>query len=80
MLEQILEAFPDETFVKAEGFDEAIIGVDEASMKLVYSISKCIDILSKEMSIQDAIEYFNYNVKDSYVGEKTPLWLQDFNY
>jgi hypothetical protein len=29
------------------------------------------------MSEYDAIEHFEYNVINSYVGEKTPIWCVD---
>ncbi len=77
MIEQILEQYEKENFLKADGFDGAIIGVDETNMRLVYSVSKCIEILMKDMSEEDAIEYFNFNVSGAYVGEKTPIWCWD---
>jgi hypothetical protein len=45
MIDKITEYYQDESFLKADGFDEAIIGVDENEMRLVYSVSKCIEIL-----------------------------------
>ncbi len=77
MREEILEKYPDEDFLLADGFDEAIIGVDEKSMRIIYSISKSIEILMKDMSEEDAFEYFYYNVSGAYVGEKTPIWCDD---
>ena len=77
MLEKILEWFPDEEILKADGFDEAIIGIDEESMRLIYSTSKCIQILSRDMSEEDALDYFHYNVKGAYVGILTPIWCID---
>jgi len=77
MIDKIVEAYPDETFLKADGFDDAIIGVDEATMRLVYSESKCIDILNEDMDLEEAIEHFEFNVKGAYVGEKTPIWCAD---
>lgn len=76
-LESIIERYQDETFLKADGFDEAIIGVDERTMRLVYSITKCIQILCRDMNEEDAIEYFSFNVSGSYMGEKTPIWCND---
>ena len=78
-LESILEKYPDETFLKADGFDDAILGVDESSMRLIYSISKCIDILMEDMSDEDALEHFYYNVSGSYIGEQTPIWCDDLD-
>ena len=77
MIEEIIERYPEEQFLKADGFDEAIIGVDETTMRLIYSVKKCISILAQEMSEEDAIEHFNYNVSGCYMGEKTPIWCQD---
>jgi hypothetical protein len=31
----------------------------------------------KDMSEEDAVEYFNFNVRCAYVGEKTPIWCID---
>ena len=50
MLDKIIEWFPEEELLKADGLDEAIIGIDDLTMRLIYSVSKCIEILSKEMS------------------------------
>ena len=77
MIDEIIERYEDETFLKADGFDEAIIGVDETSMRLIYSVKKCIEILMRDMSAEDAIEYFSFNVSGSYVGKKTPIWCFD---
>lgn len=77
MLDIILESYPEEKLLKVDGFDKAIIGIDDSSMRLIYSVSKCIKILKKEMSEEDAIEYFDYNVKGSYMVEKTPIWSVD---
>lgn len=77
MLEKILGWFPDEELLKADGLDEAIIGIDDGSMRLIYSKSKCIEILCREMDEEDALEHFNYNIAGGYVGEKTPIWCLD---
>ena len=77
MLEYILEWFPEDEILKADGFNEAIIGIEENSMRLIYSVSKCIEILSRDMDEEEALEYFYYNVHGAYVGEKTPIWCKD---
>ena len=79
MLEKILEWFPEEEILKADGFDDAIIGIDDTSMRLIYSVNKCIIILVSEEDLteEDALDHFLYNVKGSYVGEKTPIWCTD---
>ena len=79
MLELILESYSDEDFLIADGFNDAIIGVDESSMRLIYSVSKCLNILEtvEGMSELEALEYFNFNVSGAYMGEKTPIWCFD---
>jgi hypothetical protein len=77
MINKIIEQYEEETFLKADGFDEAIIGVDETKMRLIYSVRKCLEILMRDMSEEDAMEYFNFNVSGGYVGEKTPIWCSD---
>jgi len=77
MLEQIIEQYYEEELLIADGFDEAVIGVEENEMRIIYSVSKCLEILGQDMDETDAIEYFTYNVSGSYVGEKTPIWCWD---
>jgi hypothetical protein len=78
MLESILDNYPEESFLKADGFDEAVIGLEEPSLRLIYSVKKTIDILIGEgMTEEDALEHFYYNVSGSYVGDLTPIWCED---
>ena len=78
MIDRIMEWFPEEEIVLADGFDKAIIGVSNNDMRVIYSKSLCIDILmSQGMDEDEALEYFEYNVSSAYVGEKTPIWCLD---
>jgi len=77
MLNEILESYPEENILIAIGFDDAIIGIDTMTMKLIYSVSKCLDILMKDMSEEEATEFFEFNVLGAYMGEKTPIWCYD---
>lgn len=61
----------------ADGYDKAVIGVDEKSLRLIYSVSKCLSILEETMTPEEANEWFNYNVEGSYMGEQTPIWCHD---
>jgi hypothetical protein len=76
MLDKILNWFPEDEILIADGFDDAIIGIDEETMRLIYSVSKCIEILEKDMEEEEAVEYFNFNVKGGF-GDKTPIWCID---
>ena len=78
ILKAIVENFSDEEILKADGFDNAVIGIDEHSMRLIYSVKKVIKILIKEgMTEEDAFEHIDYNIGGAYVGEKTPIWCYD---
>lgn len=67
--------------VFADGFDEAIIGICPTSMKVIYSRNKCIEILMKEGdSWEDAVDYLEYNTFNAYIGEFTPIWVEDFEW
>lgn len=67
MIEEIFNAYPDDEFLKADGLDEAIIGVEDLSKRLIYSYKKIIEILCLEMSLEDAREHFDFNIGSAYV-------------
>ena len=77
-LEEIIEMFPEEEFLTADGFDGAIVGVEPNSMRLVYDRDKMIGILmtDEDMEEIDAIEYLEFNTWNAYVGEKTPIYIE----
>ena len=78
-LELLIDLYPDDTFLIADGFDDAVIGVDYGSSRLIYSCKKCLEILIEVdgMDPMDAVEHFQYNVAGGYVGEQTPIWCED---
>ena len=68
----------NEDMLFADGFDDALIGiVERAGLPPIacYNKEKCTGILMKDMSLEDADDYFYYNVVGSYVGENTPCFL-----
>tara|TARA_Y100000401_G_scaffold116448_1_gene122233 strand:- start:1386 stop:1649 length:264 start_codon:yes stop_codon:yes gene_type:complete len=79
LLEGIIEYYEEEEILMANGFDEAVIGIDDKTMRLIYSVTKCIEILmvEMEMDIEEAVEFFEFNVKGSELGDKTPIWCED---
>lgn len=77
--ELIIELYADtDDILFADGFDEAIIGFEPNSWQVVYSRNKCIDILSRDMSEEEAMDYLEYNTFNAYFGEKTPIWVDDW--
>lgn len=78
MLQEIIDNYYDEDILVADGFDDAVIGIEIPSMRLIYSVSKCIEILTDEgLEESEAIEHFEFNVSGAYVGELTPIWCHD---
>ena len=62
----------------ADGFDDAILGVAERiGMEAVvaYSTPKIIEILARDMTEDEAVEYFEFNILGAYVGERTPVFI-----
>lgn len=76
-IERIKELYSDEELLIADGFDDAIIGVDDANIRVVYDVFKIISILIQDgMSTDEAFEFYEYNILGAYVGEKTPLFVK----
>ena len=77
-MEGVVGYLQDEEMLKADGFDEAVNGIATGTMRLIYSVIRFIEILMVGgMDMNDAIEYFDFDVRRSYVGEKTPIWCDD---
>lgn len=62
----------------ADGLDEALIGICPLSHRLVYSRSKVINILMRKMSELDARDFAEFNIFNSYEGDLTPIFIEDF--
>jgi hypothetical protein len=65
-------------FLSEEEFDEAIIGVSERigdEPVVAYDTTKIVEILSHSMTVDEAYEYFEFNILGSYVGKKTPVFI-----
>ena len=90
-----IASFNDEALL-ADGFDKAILGIAHYIGKnpiVAYDKDECIDILMKQFTenpsendeddadpYSDALEYFEYNVAGSYVGENTPIFIERYTY
>ena len=69
--------------LRVDGFDEAILGVCErfgTSPIVAYDVDKCLQILVKGgMSLEEAREYFEFNILGAWVGEGTPTFITRTN-
>jgi hypothetical protein len=67
--------------LKADGLDDAIIGVGHRCGEptvVVYDIDLSIQAVQRELKceIWEAVEYFNFNILGSYIGEHTPMFVE----
>lgn len=60
-------------------YDTAIIGITNNG-NLVYSIEKMVNIFSQvnEISSEEAREFLEFNCFSAYVGDMTPLYINQF--
>jgi len=73
--------------LKVDGFDDCILGVCEGAATnaleeeelLVYSSSKIIEKLAKDMTREEAEEYFTFNILGAYMGTFTPLFVREYD-
>ena len=72
----------DKRLVKANGLEDAIIGVGSRMNMpdvLIYSYNKCVKIfMEKEgWTHEEAIELMDYNVVGAWVGDTTPIFVHE---
>ena len=70
----------DEKILLADGLENAFMGIGRQFTHpvAIYSYRKTIKILMKQgMDREEAIEYFDYNIAGAFVGDQTPVFLQD---
>ena len=79
-VDKLIEDYDDDITLLRLGsdnsFDEAVLGF-VYSEGVVYDTDVIIKILILQgMTNEEALEWFDYNISGSYVGEQTPLFLQ----
>ena len=72
----------EDRLVKANGLEDAIIGVgSRINMPdvLIYSYNKCVKIfMEKEgWTHEEAVEWMDFNVVGAWVGETTPIFVHE---
>ena len=68
----------DTNILVLDGFDEALVGIVEMYGRppiACYDMDIVFSILTKDMSLEEAAEHFEYNIIGSYVGEYTPCFI-----
>jgi hypothetical protein len=75
--EKVMQFVPNDELLFADGFDDAIIGLECSNYRVVYSKQKMIEILDGEMDFQEIIKHLEFNVWGAYMGCKTPMYIND---
>ena len=66
--------------VVLDGFDDCLVGVSESfgeEPRLIYSKKQIIFKLMNDMTKEEAIEYYYYNIVGGYFGVQNPIFIQD---
>ena len=68
----------DSNLILADGYDKAIIGIYDDN-QVAYSITKIINILCERdgMSENEALEFYDYNIKPSKLHNNMPIYIDD---
>jgi hypothetical protein len=63
-------------------YDDCIIGISYEGNQLIYDSNKIMDVLMQkdEMTEDEALEFFEYNILGSYVGESTPIYVVNLKF
>lgn len=79
LTEKVTEALDEEEIALADGFADAFLGIGRQFGKpiAVYSRRKCIEILMRDMDEEQAEEYFEFNLAGAWIGETTPIYLEE---
>jgi len=75
-IEKISEVNPKALL--ADGFNDAILGMCMQFGQepvVAYDYDKCLEILQKDMSYEDAVEYMEFNVVGAYMGIYSPVFI-----
>ena len=61
-LNDILGSYPEEEFLKADGFDGAIVGIEANSLRLVYSVEIAVEMLEgRKKQLKDELIAQDYS-------------------
>jgi hypothetical protein len=77
MVDGEMPLFIGSTQAEIKKYEQAIIGQDDASLRIVYSADKIIEILSEEMTPEEAEEFYEYNILGAYMGDMTPIYVSE---
>ena len=67
--------------LKADGFDDAVLGLGRRCGQLdlvVYDADKILEILMQRdgMTLEDAREFYEFNIVGAWMGKGTPIFVE----
>jgi hypothetical protein len=67
------------TLVTVDGLDSAVIGLEENSNRIIYSVNKCIRIIMDKHNIseREALNYFTNICSKQTINANSPIWCYD---
>ena len=78
MIDKILNSYNTSSLVIAKGYDNAVIGIDVDSERIIYSIRKCLEILvALGLNEDESVDYLQNNTMNEYTGNNRPIWCDD---
>jgi hypothetical protein len=75
--EQLLEYVDEQNLLFVDGFDDAIIGLDTNSLRVVYSKQNMLSICLEVMDWEDAMSHLSHNIWTAWIGDKTPIFMDE---
>ena len=80
----LMQIANEEGMLIYDGFDDAIIGIASRcgeNTVLAYDIDKIIEILMErdELTYEEALEYYSFNMEGAYMGDSTPTHIRMVN-
>ena len=70
-----------EPVLTADGFDDCIVGLARRPelIAVAYDVDKMLaQMIDGGMTLGEAREYFEFNIVDAWVGDSTPIYIEDY--
>ena len=80
-LEKKITKWSEEEILTADGFDDAIVGLARRPnlVTVAYDVNKMLKIMvDAGMTDEEAREFFEFNVVDAWMGENTPVYIEEY--
>ena len=77
-LDEIIDLVEDPDLLTLDGYDECVVGLVERQGQptiLCYDRALILAKLEREMSAEEAEEFFDFNIIGAWMGDRTPCFL-----